>query len=140
MGLELVDVEFVKEGGRRYLRLFIDKEGGITLEDCTSVSRAVEVRLDELDPIQEPYTFEVSSPGLERPLKRDADFARFAGQMIRLSTFAPIDGQRAFVGELLGIADGQVRLRLRPESKEQPASEMAIPREQVAMARLYVEF
>lgn len=140
MGYELVDVEFVREGGRRFLRLYIDKEGGVTLDDCQAVSRAVEARLDEVDPIPDQYYLEVSSPGIERPLKRDADFARFAGKMVRVSTFAPFEGSKRFVGELLGLADGAVRLRLQPQGAGDPGREIAIPRDQVAKAHLYVEF
>lgn len=140
MGYELVDVEFVKEGGRRFLRLYIDYEGGVTLDDCQAVSRAVEARLDEVDPIPENYYLEVSSPGVERPLKREADFARFAGKTIRISTYAPFDGRKSFVGELLGLADGQVRLRLKPQGAKGPDQEVAIPYDKVAKAHLYFEF
>lgn len=139
MGYELVDVEFVREGGRRYLRLYIDKEGGVTLDDCQGASRAVEARLDEVDPIAEPYYLEVSSPGIERPLRREVDFARFAGRMVQISTFAPVDGGRKFVGELLGLVNGHVHLRLSSGAGG-PAREVAIPLAQIARARLHVEF
>lgn len=139
IGLELVDVQFVKEGGRCYLRLYVDKEGGVNLDDCAAASRAVDALLDETDPISTPYSLEVSSPGIERPLKQDADFTRFAGQLVRVTTFAPIDGRRSFVGELLGMADGLVQIRVKGEGKA-PVQEMAIPRAQVAKANLHVEF
>lgn len=139
MGLELVDVEWVKEGGRRFLRLYIDREGGITLDHCEAVSRSVEAKLDEVDPIPDNYYLEVSSPGLERPLKREADFHRFAGHMVRITTYAPFAGRKQFVGELQGLVDGQVRLRLQ-EKAGQPGGEIAIPRDQVAKAHLHVEF
>ncbi|MFZ5827215.1 MAG: ribosome maturation factor RimP [Bacillota bacterium] len=137
-GLELVGVELVKEGANRYLRLFIDKEGGVTFEDCEAISRAVDPKLDELLP-NPPYEyFEVSSPGLERPLKRDADFARYAGRMVAVSTYAPVDGQKSFVGELVGLVDGRVVLTLT-QGKEK-GREVALDRKMVASARLHVEF
>ena len=137
-GLELVGVELVKEGSNRYLRLFVDKEGGVTFDDCEAVSRAVDARLDELLPYPPYEYFEVSSPGLERPIKRDEDFARYTGHAVAITTFAPIDGQKLFVGELVGLIDGSVVLRLK-EGKA-AGSKVAIPRSQVAGARLHVEF
>jgi len=137
-GLELVDVELVKEGGYRYLRLYIDKEGGVSFDDCERVSRAVDARLDELWP-DPPYDFfEVSSPGVERPLKRDADFARYAGHQVQVSTYAPVDGQKLFIGELVGLVDGNVVLRLTrgPNS----GKEIALDRRRVARVKLHVEY
>lgn len=134
LGLELVDVEWLKEGGHWYLRLYIDKPAGISHDDCEAVSRVVGEELDKADPIPEHYLFEVSSPGIERPLKKDADFARFAGQPVEITTFAPIDGQRRHAGILVGLRDGQVRVRLAQ------GKEIAIDRAQVAQARLRVEF
>lgn len=139
MGLELVAVEYVREGGRRYLRLYIDKPGGVGLDDCEAVSRQVEALLDREDPIPDSYSLEVSSPGIERPLRSDADFERFAGRMVRVTTFAPVGGRKRFTGELVGLRDGQVRLLVRPDGKGQP-QEVAIPREQVARARLHAGF
>jgi ribosome maturation factor RimP len=137
-GLELVGVELVKEGAARYLRVYIDKEGGVTFEDCEAISRAVDARLDVLLP-DPPYEyFEVSSPGLERPLKRDVDFARYAGRMVAVTTYAPVDGQKSFVGELVGLIDGNVVLRLT-QGKSQ-GKEIALERKMVASARLHVDF
>jgi ribosome maturation factor RimP len=136
LNLELVDVEYVMEAGRRYLRLYIDKPGGVTLDDCEALSRLMSDRLDEVDPIPDQYYLEVSSPGVERPLKRDTDFARFAGQKVEVSTFAPVNGQKVFVGELVGLVDGQVCLRLT-EGK-QKGQEACLDRKQVARARLRV--
>lgn len=137
-GLELVGVEIVKEGANRYLRVYIDKPGGVTFDDCEAVSRAVDAKLDELLP-NPPYDyFEVSSPGLERPLKRDEDFARYAGHLVAVSTYAPIDGQKLFVGHLVGLADGNVVLR--PTEGRSAGQELAIPRAQVGSARLQVQF
>lgn len=138
LGLELVEVEWVKEANRWYLRLYIDKPGGVTLDDCEAVSRAVDERLDQADPIPERYFLEVSSPGLERPLKRDADFARFVGQTVEVSTYAAVEGQRHWRGELLGLVDGAVRLRVATGKGQ--TREIAIDRAQVALAKLYVEF
>lgn len=137
-GLELVGVELVKEGANRYLRVYIDKEGGVTFDDCEVVSRAVDSRLDEQMP-DPPYEyFEVSSPGLERPLKRDADFARYAGRQVTVTTFAPVDGQKLFVGELVGLVDGNVVVRL--SEGKQKGQEIALEHKQVASCRLRVEF
>lgn len=138
-GLELVDVEFVKEGGKRYLRLYIDKEGGIGLDDCAAVSHVVGERLDEVDPIAENYFFEVSSPGIERPLKKDSDFSRFVGSQVAVSTYGPIDGEKLFVGELLGLKDGAIHLRL-PAKGKSPEREVLLDRAKVAKVKLQVDF
>lgn len=136
-GLELVDVELVKEGPNRYLRVYIDKEGGVSFDDCEAISRAVDAKLDELMP-NPPYEyFEVSSPGLERPLKRDSDFARYAGQSVAIATYAPVDGQKVFVGELVGLVNGNVVIRVS-EGKAK-GQEIALDRKQVASARLHVD-
>ena len=132
-GMELVHLELKREPGGLLLRLYIDKEGGITLDDCARISRQLSVQLDVDDPIENRYTLEVSSPGLDRPLFTDRDFTRFAGRQIRLSTLVPLDGRRHFQGRLDGIADGAVRLTL------EGGREVAIPRDQVARARLEVE-
>lgn len=138
LGLELVGVELVKEGPNRYLRVYIDKEGGVGFDDCEALSRVVDARLDEILP-DPPYEFfEVSSPGLERPLKREADFARYAGHKVAVTTYAPVDGQKSFVGELIGLIDGHVTLRLT-EGKSQGQT-VALDRKQVASARLHVDF
>ena len=99
-GFEIVDVEFVKEGGNRFLRAFIDKPGGITVDDCETASRALSVRLDEEDFIEESYVLEVSSPGLGRPLKKEKDFVRNMGELVEIHTFKPIDRQKDFCGVL----------------------------------------
>jgi ribosome maturation factor RimP len=137
-GVELVGVELVKEGPNRYLRVFIDKEGGVSFEDCEAVSRAVDSLLDTTlkNP---PYEFfEVSSPGLERPLKRDDDFARYAGHLVALTTYAPMDGQKLFVGNLIGLVDDQIVVRLTEGKAE--GQELALERKLVASTRLRVDF
>ena len=90
-GLELVDLEFVKEGANWYLRVYIDKEGGVSIDDCEAVSRALEAKLDEKDPIEQAYVLEVSSPGIDRPLKKDADFIRFQGEIIDVKLYKAVD-------------------------------------------------
>ncbi|KYH32172.1 ribosome maturation factor RimP [Neomoorella mulderi] len=130
MGYELVDLQYGREGGRYILRLFIDRPEGIGLDDCEKVSRIVGDILDQEDPIPNSYYLEVSSPGLERPLKKEADFQRFAGRKVRLRMFAPIDGQRHFQGRLLGYQEGRVQVQLDDGRR------LAIPLDQVATARL----
>lgn len=132
-GLELVDVEYNKEGDNWILRVFIDKKGGIDLEDCEQVSEELSTHLDVEDPIDHSYLLEVSSPGLDRPLRTDEDFARFAGELVEVSTYAPVDGQKEFVGELAGLEDGNVKLLIDEE-------EVLIPRNKVAQTKLTVEF
>ena len=100
-GCMLWDAEYVREGGNMVLRLLIDKDGGVSIDDCEAVSRAVEPLLDERDPIPGPYTLEVSSAGLERPLKRPEHFAFSIGRPVRVSLYAPIDGARKFTGALI---------------------------------------
>lgn len=107
---ELVDVEFVKESGEWYLRIYIDKEGGINLDDCTKVSRRVSDKLDEVDPIDFGYYLEVSSPGLDRPIKKDKDFVRFAGKKIKIKLYKALDGKKVFEGILLGLEDNVITI------------------------------
>ena len=130
--LELVDVEYVKERDW-YLRVFLDKTGGIEVEDCQWVSEKLEKKLDELDPIRESYYLEVSSPGLDRSLKKDKDFARHAGDKVEVHTFAPIDGRKSLVGTLMGLsAEGHILLQI-------DGREVCIPREKASLVRLYLE-
>ena len=100
MGFELVDVEYVKEGGTWYLRAYIDKEGGITVNDCEAVAREMNEILDREDYIPDSYVFEVSSPGLGRPLKKEKDFIRNIGKRVELRTYRPIDRSKEFSGTL----------------------------------------
>jgi len=104
-GLELIDVELGGPGGRQILRLFIDKSGGVSLDDCSSISRAVSAALDVEDPIQGAYDLEVSSPGLDRPLRTPEHFQKFAGKRVRVRTFGPLpecENRKTFVGILQG--------------------------------------
>lgn len=132
-GLELVDVEYVKEGGRWYLRIYIDKPEGINVDDCELVSRRLDPVLDTSDFIPHPYSLEVSSPGVERPLKKLADFQRFLGERVSMTTFIPVEGQKRFKGTLGPASNHSVTLDV-------DGREVVIPMEQVASARLNFEF
>ena len=131
---ELVDVEYVKEAGTWYLRIYIDKEGGININDCELVSRAFSDILDKEDPIEDAYILEVSSPGLGRPLKKDKDFQRHLGDEVEVRTYKPINKQKEFVG-LLDAWDKET-VTLQMESGEM----MTIARTDIALIRQYIEF
>lgn len=133
-GLELVDVEYVKEGGHWYLRIFIDKPGGVGIEDCRYVSLKLDKLLDEKDLIPQAYSLEVSSPGINRPLKKPADYNRYKGRMATITTYQPIEGRKKFSGRLAGIQDHNVVMDT--DGSEQ----LLIPIAQVALAQLEVEF
>ncbi len=111
MSFELVDVEYVKEGPDYYLRAYIDKPGGITIEDCVAVSREMNEILDREDYISDAYIFEVSSPGLGRPLKKEKDFARSVGKELELHTYKAIDGEKEFFGTLESYTDTTVTIQ-----------------------------
>ena len=107
---EIVEVEFKKEGADWYLRLYLDKEGGITVTDCQSVSEEMSVLLDETDPIEQSYIFEVSSPGIDRPLKTDRDYEKNNGKLIEIKLFSPLNGKKAFEGILKGHTAEEVEI------------------------------
>lgn len=132
-GLKLLGVEFQKERRGWILRLYIDKEGGLSLTDCETVSHQLGDILDVEDLIDHPYTLEVSSPGLDRPLRREADFIRFAGRRVRVITSKPLGGRSQFIGCLRGLEGGNVIL-------EEDGSSAVIPYSAIAKARLEVEF
>ena len=132
-GLELVEVEFQRETRGWILRLYIDRPGGVTLDDCQKVSEELGDHLDVADVIHHPYDLEVSSPGLNRPLTRDADFVRFAGKAARIVTRDPIEGQRNFHGRLGGLVDGAVLLTLAD------GRQVRLLRDDIAKARLEIE-
>ena len=132
MGYELVELELVGVGGSRTLRLFIDSPTGISLDDCEAVSEAIGEVLDEDDPIPDAYNLEVSSPGVDRPLRKEADYDRFAGERVKVRTFAPIEGQRNFTGTLAGLDQDSVVL-------DTPEGRVEIPRSQVAKAHLVAD-
>jgi ribosome maturation factor RimP len=137
LGLELVEIEFVKEGKNWFLRVYIDKENGVDIEDCGNVSERLSEKLDELDPITQNYFLEVSSPGAERPLKKAKDFEKAIGKNVFIKTYEPIDGEKGFEGELL-YYDGQtVKVELKIKTRKKV---IEIPFEKVASARLAVIF
>ncbi|MGE4353621.1 MAG: ribosome maturation factor RimP [Oscillospiraceae bacterium] len=110
-GCEVWDVEYVKEAGQWFLRLFIDKaEGGVFISDCETISRELDTILDEADPIPESYVFEVSSAGAERQLKRPGDFARFIGADVEVKLYKPVNGSKAYFGKLRGYESGGVTI------------------------------
>ena len=116
--LDLVDVEFLKEGSDWVLRIFLEnKNGDLTIEECEKVSRALSMILDEEDPIDKSYILEVSSPGLERPLKTEEDFERFKGELIAVKTFKKIDGQKEFIGVLKEFEAGKIALTLKDKKE-----------------------
>ena len=110
MGYELVDVEFVKEGQNWYLRFYLDKEGGINIDDCEKASKAIEKLLDEKDPIEQAYILEVSSPGLDRQLKKDKDFVKYAGSLVDVKLYKAVDGSKEFQGTLKGLEGNIIKI------------------------------
>lgn len=116
-GVELWDVRFLKEGASWYLRVFIDKEEGITIDDCTDVSHAIDPVIDEADPIDKSYYLEVCSPGIERELTRPEHFEKMIGRIVKLKLYKAIDGVKEFKGELLSF-DGKVKLMVDSTSLE----------------------
>ena len=113
LGLDIWDVRFVKEGSQWYLRVFIDKDGGVSVDDCVNLTRAVTKPLDEADPIKQSYMLEVSSPGIERELVKDEHFEKFVGSSIILRTIRPIDNVRDFTGKMTDYQNGEITLVLQ---------------------------
>ena len=137
MGLELYDLEFVKEGGFRILRLFIDKEGGVSLGDCEAASRAVEKALDEKDPIPSAYRLQVGSPGVERALTKPAHFARYMGRRVRVRLFSPhsiggAQGRKTFAGKLASHDKAQTCF------EGEDGGTFCVPSEKISSCRLLV--
>lgn len=131
-GCSLWDVEYVKEAGVWYLRLYIDKEGGVSIDDCVAVTRLVDPLLDEADPIEGSYTFEVSSAGADRILRLPEHFAACMGQEVELRLYRAVDGRKDWVGTLTGYSDGgDITLTAA-------GSEQTFPKKDVAQTRLYV--
>jgi ribosome maturation factor RimP len=108
LNYELVDVEFIKESANWYLRVYIDKPGGISIDDCQAVSQKMSDILDEKDPIEQFYYLEVSSPGLERPLKTERDFFKYKGELVEVKVFQPLNGKKKFEGELIGLIEDMI--------------------------------
>ncbi len=132
-GLELVNVEYIREGAHWYLRLYIDKDGGVDMDDCSAISHMVSEMLDQNNPIPQAYMLEVSSPGLERPLKKDEDFIRFQGSLVTVHTTSPFQGYNEFSGNLVGVINDEIVL-------EYEGKRIAIPRTLAKRTHLAIEF
>lgn len=131
---ELVDVEFVKEGSTWYLRVYIDKEGGITVNDCELVARRMNDILDAEDYISESYVFEVSSPGLGRPLKKEKDYIRNLGKEVEVKAYRAIDGEKEFVGYLKAYTDQEITLA------DDDDNELTLNKKEIALIREAIDF
>ena len=134
MGLMLWDVRYEKEGSSWYLRYFIEKEGGVTIDDCEAFSRRMSDILDEADPISQSYYLEVSSPGIERALVKDWHFAQYIGAPVSVRLIRPVEGVRDFVGELTAYEDGKITVLLEDDV------EMTFDNSEAAFVRLYDDF
>lgn len=132
--MELVDVEYIKEGPNMYLRLYIDKDGGVNLDDCQNVSQRISEVLDEKDPISENYFLEVSSPGIDRPLKNDKDLKRSIGKDIEISLYKAIEGKKKLTGKLLNYDDENIYI------KDEDSTEQTIERSIISKINLAVNF
>ncbi|MED4602722.1 ribosome maturation factor RimP [Paenibacillus validus] len=130
---ELVDIEYVKEGGNWFLRVYVDKEGGIDIDDCGRISEYLSGKLDETDPIPDAYFLEVSSPGAERPLKKPQDYERAVGQHVFITTYEPIDGLKEFEGTLRSFDEKTVEVEIGKKKH-------SLPFDKVASARLAILF
>lgn len=136
---ELVEVEFVKEGKNWFLRVYIDKDGGIDIEECALVSERLSEKLDSADPdpIPQAYFLEVSSPGAERPLKKEADYEKAIGEYIHVSLYQAIDGEKIYQGFLQSITPEELVLKIRIKTREK---ELVLERKNIAKARLAIQF
>ena len=132
-GCKLWDVEYVREGSERYLRIYIDKDGGVDIDDCEKIHRAIDPILDEKDPITESYHFEVSSAGLERALKRPGDFEQVMGSAVLVKLYRPRNGLKEIPGFLRGYEDGKITVEAGKET-------ITFQKSEVALVRLRVEF
>lgn len=131
---KLVDVEYVKEGANWYLRIFIDKKGGVTIDDCELVSKSLEEILDKEDPIESSYILEVSSPGLDRPLKKDSDFEEYKGSIVDIKLYKPFNKKKEFRGELRALKENIVTI------VDENGNEIAFNRNDIAIIRLAILF
>ncbi|NMB08448.1 MAG: ribosome maturation factor RimP [Tissierellia bacterium] len=134
LGYDLVDLEFVKESGDYFLRFYIGKLGGISIDDCQKVSEIISEKLDELDPIEQSYYLEVSSPGLDRPLKTDKDLKRNIGMKVELNLYKKIDGKKNYIGELLDFSDKDIVILMDNKNEKK------ISREYISNIKLVIEF
>lgn len=131
---ELVDIEFKKEGSNNFLRIFLDKAEGITIDDCQTMSKAISDELDKTDPIKEPYYLEVSSPGLDRPLKNDKDLKRNINKDIEVKLYKSLDGTKLLQGCLLDFDENILKIQFEDDSV------VEIARDKIALIRLAVKF
>lgn len=136
-GLELVDIEYVKEGKNWFLRIYIDKDNGIDIEECGLVSERLSEKLDALDPIPHNYFLEVSSPGAERPLKKEKDYQRAVGKNVFIKTYEPIDGEKTFEGILTHYNGETVTVEVKIKTRKKTVE---LPVNKIASARLAVTF
>lgn len=127
------DVEYLKEAGTWFLRVYLDREDGVTIDHCEAVSRALSDKLDEVDPIEGSYVLEVSSPGADRALRKPEHFARFMGEKVEVRLYRPRNGAKSVVGELVGYEDGDVTVQT-------PQETVTFPKQDVAQVRLYITF
>ncbi len=130
---ELVEIEFVKEGANYYLRLYVDKEGGFSINDCETVSRYLEQKLEEHDFIDKAYILEVSSPGIDRVLKKDSEYIKYKGRIVDIKLYKPIDKVKEFQGELIGLIEDKIVIN-------QDNKEISFDKKDVAICRLAVIF
>ncbi|MDP4083071.1 MAG: ribosome maturation factor RimP [Bacillota bacterium] len=137
LGLDLVEIEYVKEGKDWFLRVYIDKEQGVDIEDCGHASEKLSEKLDEIDPIPHNYFLEVSSPGAERPLKKEKDFENAIGKYIFMKTYEPVEGEKTFEGTLLQFDGRTITIEVRIKTRKKVYE---IPYEKVASARLAIQF
>ncbi|KMY49481.1 ribosome maturation factor RimP [Peribacillus loiseleuriae] len=137
LALELVEVEYVKEGKSWFLRVYIDKETGVDIEDCGTVSEKLGEKLDETDPIPQNYFLEVSSPGAERPLKKEKDFQKALGKNVYIKTYEPILDEKEFEGILTSFDGKEVTIEMKIKTRKKT---VVIPFEKIAKARLAVTF
>lgn len=137
IGLELVDIEYVKEGKSWFLRVYIDKDNGIDIEECGLVSERLSEKLDAIDPIPHNYFLEVSSPGAERPLKKEKDYQKAIGKNVFIKTYEPIDGEKAFEGVLTDYNGETVTVDVKIKTR---IKTVVLPFDKIASARLAVTF
>lgn len=161
LGIDIYDVEYVKEAGEFYLRIYIDKPGGVTIDDCETVSRALSDELDKSDPIQDAYILEVSSPGLGRKLKKDRHFEKSLGEKVEVKLFEAVDGSKEYIGILksydadsITVSDAEVpaapknnkgrkpskKAAAEAEMKATETKEMTFKRKEISTVKLVVEF
>ena len=132
-GCSIWDVEYVKEGGNYYLRVFIDKDGGVGIDDCEKISRALDPILDEADPIPDSYIFEVGSPGCERELKRPSDFEAFTGSEVEVRTYRAVNGCKSFIGVLEAYNEGDLTIKVGN-------NDVTLTKDDISKVKLHVSF